>query len=430
MSRLPFEAFLALRYLRPRRTFVSVITVISIIGVMLGVAVLIVVISVMSGFDTEWRTRILGFNAHLKIAQRDSATGEGMPLTDFEIVRKTVSSNQNVIGVAPFVTGQVLLQTQPAEGNPKSLAPIIRGVDPQLEGAVSVLPKSLVTGEFDLSGSGLLVGTDFARGLQIQVGDRVVIYSPSSIEKLQRARGKTNDEVPVPDEFVVRGIFDVGYPEYNGSIIVTSLKNAQLLYEFDENSVHGLQVMLRDPFQAEAVRKQLAVALGPNFKIITWPEESPEIFNALAVEKNMMFFLLFFIMIVAGFGIVNCQITFVVQKTREIGILKALGANNRQVLWLFLSQSVVVGILGVGLGLATALLALNYRNEFLAFMNRVTGRELLPASIYQIYELPASIEPMDVAIICGTAFLTCVLAGLFPAWKASRLQPVEALRYE
>ena len=211
---------------------------------------------------------------------------------------------------------------------------------------------------------------------------------------------------------------------------MTSLKNAQLLYEFDENSVHGLQVMLRDPFQAEAVRKQLAVALGPNFKIITWPEESPEIFNALAVEKNMMFFLLFFIMIVAGFGIVNCQITFVVQKTREIGILKALGANNRQVLWLFLSQSVVVGILGVGLGLATALLALNYRNEFLAFMNRVTGRELLPASIYQIYELPASIEPMDVAIICGTAFLTCVLAGLFPAWKASRLQPVEALRYE
>lgn len=430
MSRLPFEAFLALRYLRPRRTFVSVITVISIIGVMLGVAVLIVVISVMSGFDTEWRTRILGFNAHLKIAQRDGTTGEMTPLTDFEIVRKTVRSNENVIGAAPFVTGQVLLQTQPDKGNPKSLAPIIRGIDPQLEGAVSVLPKSIVHGDFDLSGSGLLVGTDFAHGLEIQVGDRVVIYSPSSIEKSLRTRGKTNEEGALPDEFVIRGIFDVGYPEYNASIIVTSLRNAQQLYEFEDNVVHGLQVMLRDPFQAEAVRQQLAVTLGPNFKIITWPEESPEIFNALAVEKNMMFFLLFFIMIVAGFGIVNCQITFVVQKTREIGILKALGANNRQVLWLFLSQSIVVGVLGVGLGLATALLALNYRNEFLALMNRVTGRELLPASIYQIYELPASIQTSDVAIICGTAFLTCVLAGLFPAWKASRLQPVEALRYE
>ena len=188
--------------------------------------------------------------------------------------------------------------------------------------------------------------------------------------------------------------------------------------------------MLRDPFQAEVVRKELLAALGPNFRIITWPEESPEIFNALAVEKNMMFFLLFFIMIVAAFGIVNCQITFVVQKTREIGILKALGANNRQVLWLFLSQSVMVGILGVGLGLGIALLAVRYRNEFLSLMNQVTGRELLPASIYQIYELPATVETMDVVIICGTAFLTCVLAGLFPAWKASRLQPVEALRYE
>jgi len=266
--------------------------------------------------------------------------------------------------------------------------------------------------------------------MNLRVGDRVVIYSPGSIEKLQRTRGQTNAEVPVPEEFQIRGIFDVGYPQYNSTIIVTSLRNAQPLYEFDENVVHGLQVMLRDPFLAEAVRQQLIAVLGPNFDIITWPEESPEIFNALAVEKNMMFFLLFFIMIVAAFGIVNCQITFVVQKTREIGILKALGANNRQVLWLFLSQSVVVGVLGVGLGLATALLAVNYRNEFLSLMNRVTGRELLPASIYQIYELPASIQTSDVAIICGTAFLTCVLAGLFPAWKASRLQPVEALRYE
>ena len=181
---------------------------------------------------------------------------------------------------------------------------------------------------------------------------------------------------------------------------------------------------------AEVVRQDLQQRLGPNFDILTWPEENPQIFNALAVEKNMMFFLLFFIMIVAGFGIVNCQITFVVQKTREIGILKALGANNRQVLWIFLSQSVIVGFLGVGLGFGMAMLALSYRNEFLGLMNRLFGFELLPAAIYQIYELPAAIHANDVAIICGTAFVTCVLAGLFPAWKASRLQPVEALRYE
>jgi lipoprotein-releasing system permease protein len=191
-----------------------------------------------------------------------------------------------------------------------------------------------------------------------------------------------------------------------------------------------LQVKLRDPFLAEKVRQELEKVLPEGLEVQTWKEEFPDIFNALAVEKNMMFYLLFFIMIVAGFGIVNCQITFVVQKTREIGILKALGAGRRQILWLFLSQSLVVGLLGVGLGLGIAMLALAYRNEFLVFMRHATHQELLPASIYHVYDLPASIQARDVALICGTAFVTCVLAGLFPAWKASRLQPVEALRHE
>lgn len=432
MSRLPFEAFLALRYLRPRRTFVSVITVISIIGVMLGVAVLIIVISVMSGFDQEYRDRILGFNAHLKISQMDPMTGYDVPLTNFEAIEKLVSSNENVVGVAPFIAGQVMLQTEPAEGQgePRFLGPLLLGIDPKREHEVSNLPKSIVEGTFDVSGDGLLIGSDFARGMELQVGDRVAIYSPSSIQKLYKTRNDPNAEKPLPEEFDVRGIFDVGYGEYNSQYIAMSLKNAQDLWGFDDDGVHGLQVMLRDPFQADMVRGQLAYSLGPKFRIITWLEENPAIFNALAVEKNMMFYLLFFIMIVAGFGIVNCQITFVVQKTREIGILKSLGASNRQVLWIFLSQSLVVGLLGVGLGLGIALLALSYRNEFLAFMNRMTGFELLPASIYQIYELPASIQASDISIICGTAFVTCVLAGLFPAWKASRLQPVEALRYE
>ena len=197
-----------------------------------------------------------------------------------------------------------------------------------------------------------------------------------------------------------------------------------------EETAQALQVKLRDPFLAEAAAQQLQRTLGAGVEIYTWRQESPAIFNALAVEKNMMFYLLFFIMIVAAFGIVNCQITFVVQKTREIGILKALGASRRQILWIFLSQSIVVGVLGVGLGLGMALLALAYRNDFLDFMSKVTHMELLPASIYHVYDLPASIQLPDVALICGTAFVTCVLAGLFPAWKASRLQPVEALRHE
>jgi lipoprotein-releasing system permease protein len=191
-----------------------------------------------------------------------------------------------------------------------------------------------------------------------------------------------------------------------------------------------LQVKLRDLFAADEVAQQLQAALGAKVRVLTWRESSPEIFDALAMEKNTMFYLLFFIMIVAAFGIVNCQITFVVQKTREIGILKALGATQRQILWIFLSQSIVVGVLGVGLGLGAGLLALAYRNEFLEFMRKAIHMQLLPASIYHVYALPASIQFGDVAFICGAAFVTCILAGLFPAWKASRLQPVEALRHE
>lgn len=432
MLRLPFEAFLALRYLRPRRTFVSVITLISILGVTLGVAVLIIVISVMSGFDREWRDRILGFNAHFKVYQVDARSNQ-VALDDYAGVVEKLSANPHVVGAAPFVRGQVLVKTQPPEGvSPRVLAPVLLGVDPELERKVSILSTNIIDGEYDVEGNGLLVGIEFARGLDLSVGDRLAIYSQSKLEQMEKAyRNKDEDQVAVlADEYKIRGIFDVGFSEYNSMIVVSSLENAQELYEFSEDSVHGVQVRLDDPFNAELVRKEMMPVLGPEYSIQTWREETPHLFDALQVEKNMMFYLLFFIMIVAAFGIVNSQITFVVQKTREIGILKAIGATNRQVLCLFMSQSIIIGVFGVACGLGLAMLALAYRNEFLAFMNRVTGFELLPAAIYQIYELPAAIEPTDVAIICGTAFVTCVLAGLFPAWKASRLQPVEALRYE
>ena len=427
MSRLPFEAFLAFRYLRPRRTFVSVITVISILGVLLGVAVLIIVISVMSGFDREWRDRILGFKSHIKVFRP-----EGAPMADYEKVMTAISTNPEVVGVAPFIAGQVLLKTQPTIGQPKTVVPNLLGVDQEAQAKVSILPTNMVSGKFDLSRHGMVVGTEFADSMRLQVGDRVAVYSSSSIEKLMKSRNPTNNNasLPIAEEYVVRGIFDVGFGEFNSTIVVVSLDSAQELCAMPEGTVQALQVKLRDPFQANRVASELSQKLEEPLDIVTWKQENAHIFDALAVEKDMMFYLLFFIMIVAGFGIVNCQITFVVQKTREIGILKSLGANNRQVLWLFLSQSVVVGVLGVGLGLALAILALSYRNEFLLLMRRVTGANLLDSSVYGVYNLPASIQPGDITFICVTAFVTCVLAGLFPAWKASRLQPVEALRYE
>ena len=188
--------------------------------------------------------------------------------------------------------------------------------------------------------------------------------------------------------------------------------------------------MLHDPFKVHDVARQLSATLGEEFGFVLWPDEHASLLNAIMVEKNVMFYLLFFIMIVAAFGIMNSLITFVVQKTREIGMLKALGATRAQILWLFLSQSLIVGVVGVALGFALGMLAVHYRNGFLEVMRRLTGFELFPAQIYNFTQLPALIDPGDIAMICGSALLICLLAGLAPAWTAGRLQPVDALRHE
>jgi lipoprotein-releasing system permease protein len=424
---LPFEAVLALRYLRPRRTFVSVITLISVVGVLLGVAVLIVVIAVMSGFDQEWRDRILGFKAHISVYAADPEE----PLLDYGRVMQAVAKNPNVTGVSPFIRGQVLVKTEPSVGKPRFSAPLLMGFDAANLASVSVLPTSITEGKFDFEDHGLVVGCDYARQMRLTINDRVAIYSYHAIEAMADAAGKTNAQVgALAEDYTVRGIFDVGFPDYNASIIAVSLDDARDLQSMPEDSANALEVKLRDPFLAEKVVAEFQKSVSADLTYVTWTQDNPEIFSALATEKKMMFFLLFFIMIVAAFGIVNCQITFVVQKTREIGILKSLGATGRQVMWIFLSQSVIVGLLGVGLGFAAGITALHYRNQFLLFMEGVTHTNLLPSSVYHVYDLPAVIEPRDVIVICGTAFAACVLAGLFPAWKASRLQPVEALRYE
>jgi lipoprotein-releasing system permease protein len=423
MSRLPFELLLALRYLRPKRTFVSVITLISVLGVTLGVAVLIIVISVMSGFDAQLRDKILGFNSHLKILPL------GETMTNYTAIARLVSSNANVKAVAPFILGPVLLETEPPNGQKRVGAPWIRGIEARTETNMSVLPQSIVEGKFDISDRGLLVGTEFARNMDLHVGDRVEIGSPIMLEAWKAASQKSNAPVPVLPEYDVTGIFDVGYYEYNLSVVVVSLRNAQDLYDLS-NSVHGLMVMVRDPYQAPKVAAELQVTLGPNYEIRTWMAENASLLNALVVEKNVMFYLLFFIMIVAALCILSALITFVVQKTREIGMLKALGATDGQISRVFLSQAALVGAFGDLAGYGLGMLALTYRNEFLHFMNRMTGFELFPRSIYGFVDLPALIFPRDILLICGSAWVVCILGGVIPAWRAGRLRPVEALRYE
>ena len=426
MSKLPFELLLALHYLRPRRSFVSIITVISIIGVALGVAVLIIVISVMSGFGHDLREKILGFNAPIEIQMYNK------PMDHWEDIMRLVSSNKNVTGVAPFVLGPVLVETEPTNGQGKVFAtPYVRGVDINTEGSVSVLPKkkSLRAGTFDLSGQGLVIGNVFAEQMGLDIGDRLSIYSADEVNKMLAQRGKTNQEAILPDEYTVTGIFDVGYYDYDENVIVTSLENAQDLYNLG-NGVHGLMVMLRDPYQAPEVQAQLQQTLGDSFRITTWMQDNSAILGALVVEKNVMFYLLFFNVLVAALCILSAQITFVVQKTREIGMLKALGATNLQISCIFLGQSAIIGVLGVLGGCALGVLAVAYRNEFLHFMRWATGWELFPASIYGFGDLPAIIAPHDIAVISISSFVICVLGGVVPAFRAGRLKPVEALRYE
>jgi lipoprotein-releasing system permease protein len=423
MSRLPFELLLALRYLRPKRTFVSVITLISVLGVTLGVAVLIIVISVMSGFDRKLRDEILGFNTHLRVLPH------GETMKDYAAVARIVAANPNVKAVAPYVQGPVLVETEPPSGQSKVGAPLIRGIIPQTETNMSVLPNSIKEGKFDVSDRGLLVGTAFAENMSLQVGDRVEIGGPSVLKKWRESTKKEGVAAPVLPEYEVRGIFDVGYYEYNLSVIVVSLQDAQVLYDL-KSDVHGLMVMLHNPDHAPAVAQELAISLGPNYQISTWLQENSNLLNALMVEKNVMFYLLFFIMIVAALCILSALITFVVQKTREIGMLKALGATDWQVSLVFLSQAALVGALGDLAGYGLGMLALAYRNEFLHFMNRLTGFELFPASIYGFTELPALIFRRDILLICGSAWIICLLGGVIPAWRAGRLKPVEALRYE
>jgi lipoprotein-releasing system permease protein len=325
--------------------------------------------------------------------------------------------------------GLAIIETQTAEPSAQFWTPMIRGVDLESEKTVSVLEQSVTAGAFDLRGNGLVIGRSLADRLGLKVGDSLAVSSAKHLHKVRQSRNGQQEEMPLPDDYEVRGIFDVGHYEYNSAYMLCSLANAQDLFDLGDG-VQGLIVMLDDPERATEVGHRLQAHLGGGFTVTTWKEENAGILDALVVEKNVMFYLLFFITIVAAFGIASALITFVVQKTREIGLLKAIGATRVQIMTLFLVQSLVVGVVGVIAGFGLGLLAVGYRNEFLAFMRRTTGWSLFPPEIYNFNELPALVVPGDVALICGGSMVICLLAGLIPAWNAGRLLPVEALRHE
>jgi lipoprotein-releasing system permease protein len=429
--KLPFSFFLALRYLQPKRTFVSIITLISVVGVMLGVMVLILVISVMTGFDRELRQKVIDFDAHILISTQDV-------LRDWRDLTVKVRNTPGVVGTAPYVQGPVIVEFEH-----RRLAPLIRGIDPVEEEKVVPLDKFIKQGKLDLEGDSAVIGVELARKLQITVGDKLTIYSPGNlgeildgIKELEGTKGdderKAIDrlrEVVLPKELTITGIFETGHYLHDSEFLLVPIHVGQELYGLGD-ALHGLTVKTTDPYGAEGVKQEIQKFLNPPEYAQTWIDMNNQYFEAVRLERTVMFFLLFFIIIVAAFGIMNTLITVTVQKTRDIGIMKAIGANIRQIVWVFLGQGVIVGLFGTLAGLGLGMTLIQYRNEFSQWLAGTLGIEVFPKQVYQFSQIPAQVVPMDVAKICIGAFIVCCVFAFLPAYRAARLDPVTALRYE
>lgn len=429
--KLPFSFFLALRYLQPKRTFVSIITLISVVGVMLGVMVLILVIAVMTGFDRELRQKVIDFDTHILISTEDV-------LRNWRDLTVKVRNTPGVVGTAPYVQGPVIVEFQH-----KRLAPLIRGIDPAEEEKVVPFQKFLKKGTYDLDGDSALVGVELARKLQIDVGDKLTVYSPGNLGEIldgikELEKTKTEDEreaidklreVVLPKELTITGIFETGHYLHDSEFLLVPIHVGQELYGLGD-ALHGLRVRTTDPYGAESVKQEIQKFLQPPEYAQTWIDMNNQYFEAVRLERTVMFFLLFFIIIVAAFGIMNTLITVTVQKTRDIGIMKAIGANIRQIVWVFLGQGVIVGLFGTLAGLGLGMLLIQYRNEFSQWLASTLGIEVFPKQVYQFSQIPAQVVPMDVAKICIGAFIVCCVFAFLPAYRAARLDPVTALRYE
>jgi lipoprotein-releasing system permease protein len=429
--KLPFSFFLALRYLQPKRTFVSIITLISVVGVMLGVMVLILVIAVMTGFDRELRQKVIDFDTHILISTEDV-------LRNWRDLTVKVRNTPGVVGTAPYVQGPVIVEFQH-----KRLAPLIRGIDPAEEEKVVPFQKFLKKGTYDLEGDSALVGVELARKLQIDVGDKLTIYSPGNlgeildgIKELEKTKAEDERqaidklrEVVLPKELTITGIFETGHYLHDSEFLLVPIHVGQELYGLGD-ALHGLRVRTTDPYGAEGVKQEIQKFLQPPEYAQTWIDMNNQYFEAVRLERTVMFFLLFFIIIVAAFGIMNTLITVTVQKTRDIGIMKAIGANIRQIVWVFLGQGVIVGLFGTLAGLGLGMTLIQYRNEFSQWLASTLGIEVFPKQVYQFSQIPAQVVPMDVAKICIGAFIVCCVFAFLPAYRAARLDPVTALRYE
>ncbi|QEP45066.1 lipoprotein-releasing ABC transporter permease subunit [Ectothiorhodospiraceae bacterium BW-2] len=411
----PYELFIGLRYTRAKRRnhFISFISLTSMLGIALGVTALITVLSVMNGFETELRERILGMTSHATINGFDG------PMRHWQPLREQALQHPEVVAAAPYIEkeGMVLFGEQ-VNGV------MLRGILPQLEQTVSVVGERMVDGHYLLQPGEFqtLIGNELAFKLGVSVGDKITVVSPTVNVSIAGV-------VPRLKRFTVVGLFEIGMYEYDSAMMLLHLDDAKRLFRMGDG-VSGVRLKLEDMFRAPLISRDLARTVPGSYWVRDWTQYHANFFRALKTEKRVMFIILLLIVAVAAFNIVSTLVMVVTDKESDIAILRTLGGSPGSVMAIFMVQGVVIGVIGTLVGVIGGVsLALNVETLVPA-IERLFGVQFLPADVYYISDLPSELHWKDVGTIASISFLLTVVATLYPAWRAAKTEPAESLRYE
>ena len=421
---MSYELLIGLRYLRAKRksTFISIITFISTAGVALGVMALIVVLAVMTGFEQDLKEKILGTNAHVVVLK------SGGEIEEYSGVMEKLKKVPGVVAATPFVYSQVMLST----GSNVS-GVVLRGIEPKTDIQVTNLNKSLVEGRLtDLEGGqagtdadvlpGVILGKELAKNLNLFLGDPVNIVSPlGNLTPFGMA--------PKMKRFRVAGLFNTGMFEYDSTLAYVGLHEAQEFLSLDK-AVTGIQLKVADVYHADRIAGEINRSLGYDYFARDWMRMNKNILFALKTEKMVMFIILTLIVLVAAFGIASTLFMVVMEKTKDIAILKSMGATNRSIMKIFILEGLIIGTAGTVIGVLSGLLVALNLESIVSFIQKVTGFELFSRDVYYLDHFPSQVVPGDVLLISVTAVFISFIATLYPSWQGSRLPPAEALRYE